>query len=79
MHEQNSVKNQMELKLEILFAFLFSEEEEEEEEVEEELPRGFVTFSLTNGPEYHISQIANAVVVARYLRATLITPNIRGT
>ncbi|GKD72388.1 hypothetical protein Tco_1330670, partial [Tanacetum coccineum] len=50
-----------------------------EEEEEQEESRGFVTFSLTNGPEYHISQIANAVVVARYLRATLIIPDIRGT
>ncbi|PWA56678.1 GDP-fucose protein O-fucosyltransferase [Artemisia annua] len=47
--------------------------------LEEEGSRGFVSFSLTNGPEYHISQIANAVVVARYLRATLIIPDIRGT
>ncbi|XP_052181724.1 protein MANNAN SYNTHESIS-RELATED 1-like [Diospyros lotus] len=39
---------------------------------------GFVTFSLTNGPEYHVSQIADAVVVARYLRATLVLPDIRG-
>ncbi|KAJ4964442.1 hypothetical protein NE237_024381 [Protea cynaroides] len=40
---------------------------------------GFVTFSLTHGPEYHISQIADAVVVARYLGATLVLPDIRGT
>ncbi|GLT54291.1 hypothetical protein SLA2020_275020 [Shorea laevis] len=33
---------------------------------------GFVTFSLTNGPEYHVSQIVDAVVVARYLGATLV-------
>ncbi|KAK4719092.1 hypothetical protein R3W88_017430 [Solanum pinnatisectum] len=41
--------------------------------------KGFVTFSLTNGPEYHVSQIADAAIVARYLRATLVIPDIRGT
>ncbi|KAI5679545.1 hypothetical protein M9H77_00772 [Catharanthus roseus] len=41
--------------------------------------QGYVTFSLTNGPEYHVSQIADAVVVARYLRATLVLPDIRGS
>ncbi|KAI8529767.1 hypothetical protein RHMOL_Rhmol12G0250900 [Rhododendron molle] len=40
---------------------------------------GFVTFSLTNGPEYHVSQIADAVVVARYLGATLVLPDVRGS
>ncbi|XP_021297262.1 uncharacterized protein LOC110426369 [Herrania umbratica] len=44
-----------------------------------EQPRGYVTFSLTNGPEYHVSQIADAVVVARYLGATLVLPDIRGS
>ncbi|KAL6846830.1 hypothetical protein ACP4OV_024278 [Aristida adscensionis] len=39
---------------------------------------GFVTFSLTMGPEYHISQIADAVVIARYLGAALVLPEIRG-
>ncbi|TKW33935.1 hypothetical protein SEVIR_2G271530v4 [Setaria viridis] len=39
---------------------------------------GYVTFSLTMGPEYHISQITDAVVVARYLGATLVLPDIRG-
>lgn len=47
------------------------------EEVEES--KGFVTFSLTNGPEYHVSQISDAVVVARYLKATLVIPDIRGS
>lgn len=47
------------------------------EEAEES--KGFVTFSLTNGPEYHVSQIADAVVVARYLKATLVIPDIRGS
>ncbi|EYU21223.1 hypothetical protein ABFS83_09G126300 [Erythranthe nasuta] len=41
--------------------------------------QGYVTFSLTNGPEYHVSQISDAVVVARYLRATLVIPEIRGS
>ncbi|CAN4100026.1 unnamed protein product [Withania somnifera] len=41
--------------------------------------QGFVTFSLTNGPEYQVSQIADAVIVARYLRATLVIPDIRGS
>ncbi|MED6207941.1 hypothetical protein PIB30_040284 [Stylosanthes scabra] len=36
--------------------------------------KGFITFSLTNGPHYHISQFA--VVVARYLGATLVLPQI---
>ncbi|XAR74043.1 hypothetical protein NMG60_11008202 [Bertholletia excelsa] len=40
---------------------------------------GFVTFSLTNGPEFHLSQIADAVVVAKYLGATLVLPDIRGS
>ncbi|XP_028772058.1 protein MANNAN SYNTHESIS-RELATED 1 [Neltuma alba] len=44
-----------------------------------EQTKGFVIFSLTNGPEYHISQIADAVVVARYLGAKLVLPDIRGT
>uniref|UniRef100_A0A0A9BX83 O-fucosyltransferase family protein n=1 Tax=Arundo donax TaxID=35708 RepID=A0A0A9BX83_ARUDO len=39
---------------------------------------GFVTFSLTMGPEYHISQITDAVVVARHLGAALVLPEIRG-
>nr|GMC77361.1 protein MANNAN SYNTHESIS-RELATED 2 isoform X1 [Ipomoea batatas] len=44
-----------------------------------DLSNGYVTFSLTNGPEYHVSQIADAVVVARYLRATLVVPDVRGS
>ncbi|XP_050228071.1 protein MANNAN SYNTHESIS-RELATED 2-like [Mercurialis annua] len=40
--------------------------------------KGYLTFSLTNGPEYHISQIADAVVVAKYLGATIVLPDIRG-
>lgn len=46
---------------------------------EVEQSSGFVTFSLTNGPEYHVSQIADALVVARYLGATLVLPDIRGS
>ncbi|KAK7303947.1 hypothetical protein RJT34_14875 [Clitoria ternatea] len=44
---------------------------------ERQQSKGFITFSLTNGPEYHVSQIADAVVVARYLGATLVLPDIR--
>ncbi|KAG2279880.1 hypothetical protein Bca52824_051100 [Brassica carinata] len=33
--------------------------------------KGYVTFSLTNGPEHHISQITDAVMVAKHLGATL--------
>uniref|UniRef100_A0A0E0E8J2 O-fucosyltransferase family protein n=1 Tax=Oryza meridionalis TaxID=40149 RepID=A0A0E0E8J2_9ORYZ len=40
--------------------------------------KGFITFSLTMGPEYHISQITDAVVITRYLGATLVLPEIRG-
>ncbi|TVU10106.1 hypothetical protein EJB05_43614 [Eragrostis curvula] len=40
--------------------------------------KGFVTFSLTIGPEYHISQITAAVVIARYLGAALVLPEVRG-
>lgn len=42
------------------------------------LSKGFITFSLTTGAEYHLSQIRDAVVVARYLGATLVLPDIRG-
>ncbi|KAF5776600.1 putative GDP-fucose protein O-fucosyltransferase [Helianthus annuus] len=41
-------------------------------------PKGFVTFSLTDGPEYHVSQVANAVLVAKYLGGTLVLPEIIG-
>ncbi|KAF3518021.1 hypothetical protein DY000_02059250 [Brassica cretica] len=41
--------------------------------------KGHVTFSLTNGPEYHISQITDAVMVAKHLGATLVLPDIRGS
>ncbi|XP_054821191.1 protein MANNAN SYNTHESIS-RELATED-like isoform X2 [Prosopis cineraria] len=44
-----------------------------------EQSKGFITFSLTNGPEYHLSQIADAVVVARYVGATLVLPDIRSS
>ncbi|XP_076914400.1 protein MANNAN SYNTHESIS-RELATED 1-like [Bidens hawaiensis] len=46
----------------------------------EEAPsKGFVTFSLTDGPEYHVSQVANAVLVAKHLGATLLLPEITGS
>ncbi|KAD2394164.1 hypothetical protein E3N88_41141 [Mikania micrantha] len=41
--------------------------------------KGFVTFSLTDGPEYHVSQVANAVLVAKHLGATLVLPVIIGS
>ncbi|KAK9060632.1 hypothetical protein SSX86_021338 [Deinandra increscens subsp. villosa] len=41
--------------------------------------KGYVTFSLTDGPEYHISQVANAVLVAKLLGATLVLPEIIGS
>ena len=37
----------------------------------------FVSFTLSNGPSYHLSQVADAVVVVRYLGATLILPQIK--
>ncbi|KAK7273473.1 hypothetical protein RIF29_14523 [Crotalaria pallida] len=46
---------------------------------EAEQSEGFITFSLMNGPEYHMLQIADAVVVARYLGATLVLPDIKGS
>ncbi|XP_008799452.1 protein MANNAN SYNTHESIS-RELATED 2 [Phoenix dactylifera] len=46
---------------------------------EEGQSKGFITFSLTGGPEYHVSQITDAVVIARYLGATLVLPDIRGS
>ncbi|KAJ4817843.1 O-fucosyltransferase family protein [Rhynchospora pubera] len=39
---------------------------------------GFVTFSLTTGPEFHISQVTDAVVIASQLGASLVLPTIRG-
>lgn len=47
--------------------------------MEVEQPKGFITFSLTGGPEYHVSQLTDAVVIARYLGATLVLPDIRGS
>lgn len=44
-----------------------------------EQSNGYVTFSLTDGPEYHISQVANAVLVAKHLGATLVLPEIIGS
>ncbi|XP_050919260.1 protein MANNAN SYNTHESIS-RELATED [Lathyrus oleraceus] len=46
---------------------------------EVEQSEGFILFSLTNGPEYHILQIADAVVVARHLGATLVLPDIKNS
>ncbi|XP_051131239.1 protein MANNAN SYNTHESIS-RELATED 1-like [Andrographis paniculata] len=41
--------------------------------------RGYIFFTLTPNPEFHASQVANAVAVARHLRATLALPDIRGS
>ncbi|KAJ8480590.1 hypothetical protein OPV22_024317 [Ensete ventricosum] len=46
---------------------------------ETEQSKGFITFSLTGGPEHHVSQVTDAVVIARYLGATLVLPDIRGS
>ncbi|KAJ8568081.1 hypothetical protein K7X08_020803 [Anisodus acutangulus] len=45
----------------------------------EEQEKGYIFFTLTDNPEDHVTQIADAVVVAKYLRATLVLPEIRGT
>ncbi|KAL6560159.1 hypothetical protein OROHE_006397 [Orobanche hederae] len=39
---------------------------------------GYIFFSLSHDPEYHASQVANAVVVARKLGAILALPDIIG-
>ncbi|XP_019154517.1 PREDICTED: uncharacterized protein LOC109151062 [Ipomoea nil] len=39
--------------------------------------RGLIFVTLAQDPEYYVSQIATAVVVAKYLGATLVIPNIR--
>ncbi|MQM05983.1 hypothetical protein Taro_038804 [Colocasia esculenta] len=44
-----------------------------------ETSRGHITFSLAYGPEHHVSQVAAAVVIARYLGAALVLPDIRGS
>ncbi|TMW93568.1 hypothetical protein EJD97_011484 [Solanum chilense] len=45
----------------------------------EEQGKGYIFFNLTDNPEDHITQIANAVVVAKYVGATLVLPEIRGS
>lgn len=40
---------------------------------------GFVQFRLSNGPHYHVSQVADVIVVAKYLGATLVLPEIKGS
>ncbi|XP_015081704.1 protein MANNAN SYNTHESIS-RELATED 1-like [Solanum pennellii] len=45
----------------------------------EEQGKGYIFFNLTDIPEDHITQIANAVVVAKYVGATLVLPEIRGS
>ncbi|XP_031481094.1 protein MANNAN SYNTHESIS-RELATED 1-like [Nymphaea colorata] len=41
--------------------------------------KGYITLTLINGAHYHLSQIADAVAVARYLGATLVVPDIQGS
>ncbi|KAH7674738.1 GDP-fucose protein O-fucosyltransferase protein [Dioscorea alata] len=38
---------------------------------------GYITLSLKSGPEFHMPQIAVAVVIAMHLGATLVLPDIR--
>ncbi|MCO5583060.1 hypothetical protein L7F22_036967 [Adiantum nelumboides] len=38
---------------------------------------GYVMVRLSNGPQYHALQVADAVIVARYLGATLLLPTIK--
>ncbi|XP_004243033.2 protein MANNAN SYNTHESIS-RELATED 1-like [Solanum lycopersicum] len=45
----------------------------------EEQGKGYIFFNLTDNPEDHITQIANAVVVAKYVGATLVLPEIKGS
>ncbi|KAK1399452.1 Protein MANNAN SYNTHESIS-RELATED 1 [Heracleum sosnowskyi] len=40
--------------------------------------KGYILFSLTGGPHLHLLQVANAVVIARQLKATLVLPVIVG-
>ncbi|RAL53734.1 hypothetical protein DM860_015462 [Cuscuta australis] len=41
--------------------------------------RGYVFITLAQDAEYHLFEIANAVVVAQHLGASLVLPNIRGS
>ena len=36
-----------------------------------ERTEGFVTFALTNGPEYHISQVTYSIIMVNLLRSCL--------
>lgn len=40
--------------------------------------KGYILFSLTGGPHLHLLQVANAVAIARQLKATLVLPVIVG-
>ncbi|KAL8149436.1 protein MANNAN SYNTHESIS-RELATED 2-like [Apium graveolens] len=40
--------------------------------------KGYILFSLTGGPHLHLLQVANAVAIARQLKATLVLPVIIG-
>ncbi|KAK1388387.1 O-fucosyltransferase family protein [Heracleum sosnowskyi] len=41
-------------------------------------PKGYIIFSLTGGAHLHLSQVANAVLVAKQVKATLVLPGISG-
>nr|XP_027065161.1 protein MANNAN SYNTHESIS-RELATED 1-like isoform X1 [Coffea arabica] len=43
-----------------------------------EQTNGYISLSLTKGPEYHALQIANAIMIAKHLGATLVLPDIKG-
>ncbi|KAM3300964.1 protein MANNAN SYNTHESIS-RELATED 1 [Capsicum chacoense] len=45
----------------------------------EEQAKGYIFLTLTDNPEDHVTQIAGAVVVAKYLGAILVLPEIKGT
>ncbi|KAL3534868.1 hypothetical protein ACH5RR_003329 [Cinchona calisaya] len=40
--------------------------------------KSYIFFSLSNGPEYHASQIASAIMIAKHLGAALVLPDIKG-
>lgn len=48
-------------------------------EISNQSSYGYIFFSLSHGPEYHASQVSNAVAVARHLDAKLAIPDIRGS
>ncbi|XP_017244810.1 protein MANNAN SYNTHESIS-RELATED 2-like isoform X2 [Daucus carota subsp. sativus] len=41
-------------------------------------PKGYITFSLTGGTHLHFSQVANAVLIAKQVKATLVLTDLGG-